>query len=352
MNFFNWNTDNNVEDINIKNIQKIATPQTLKYSIQVSEDNKEFVKQSRNTIKDILERNIKKKIVVIGPCSIHDPESALEYAERLSKIIKENNFPNLFIVMRVYFEKPRTITGWKGLIMDPNLDNSCDIKKGLEISRSLMIKITNLHVPIGLEFLDTISPQYISDLVSWGAIGARTSESQLHRQLASGLSMPIGFKNNTEGNVEVALHSILSARASHTFLGVNNKGMASIVTTKGNKNTHVILRGGKHPNYYDETVNFTCELSRLHHIKPNIMIDCSHGNSLKQSKNQIKVVKYICDYLAKKRYNIIGIMIESNIFQGKQKLNTKEELEYGISITDECVGWPEGVEILKKINSI
>ena len=254
--------------------------------------------------------------------------------------------------MRVYFEKPRTITGWKGLIMDPNLDNSCYIEKGLRLSREIMRDINYKGVPIGCEFLDTISAQYISDLVSWGAIGARTTESQLHRQLASGLSVPIGFKNATSGNIKVAINSILACKEKHTFLGIDDNGIASIVKTKGNPNCHLILRGGIQPNYYSNMVNESVNMCIENNVKPNIFIDCSHGNSQKNYKNQKLVVDSICEQISKGQDNIVGVMIESNIYEGNQKLINKKNLKYGISITDSCISWEESLILLEKLNKL
>ena len=244
--------DNQLENTNIEFLNTITPPKILKESININNSIYKLIKDTRKSISKILNREDNRLIVIIGPCSIHDKQLALDYSQRLSDI--KNNYSNLLIIMRVYFEKPRTITGWKGLIMDPNLDNSCYIEKGLRLSREIMIDINNKDIPIACEFLDTISAQYISDLVSWGAIGARTTESQIHRQLASGLSVPIGFKNTTEGNIDVAINSILSSKESHTFLGIDHFGKASIIKTSGNPNSHLILRGGKKPNYYKENI--------------------------------------------------------------------------------------------------
>jgi 3-deoxy-7-phosphoheptulonate synthase len=339
----------NIENTNIIDIKTISSPHQLKNKIPITSEICNLVTHTRDTIHNILIRKTKKLIVIIGPCSIHDKELALDYSERLSKIKK--NYPNLLIIMRVYFEKPRTITGWKGLIMDPNLDDTCDIEKGLHLSREIMLKINQMGIPIGCEFLDTISAQYISDLVSWGAIGARTTESQLHRQLASGLSVPIGFKNTTEGNIDVAINSVLACKESHTFLGIDNNGIASIVKTKGNSNCHLILRGGKIPNYDTLTINNSIHMCKSKNIIPNIIIDCSHGNSQKKFYNQKIVINSICDQLKLNQENIIGAMIESNIYEGNQILLDKNKLKYGISITDECVSWTESIELLDKLNN-
>ena len=333
----------NIENTNITSIQKISTPDQLKNKIPISRDICGLVTRTRYEIEDILMRRIKRLIVIIGPCSIHDKQVAFDYAQKLSDI--RLRFPNLLLVMRVYFEKPRTIVGWKGLIMDP------DLEKGLELGREIMLEINKKNIPIGCEFLDTISAQYISDLVSWGAIGARTTESQLHRQLASGLSVPIGFKNSTEGNIGVAINSVKACKETHTFLGVNDDGNASIVTTKGNPNCHLILRGGLVPNYHKEDVKNTVDECLQKNILPNIIIDCSHGNSKKKYTNQKKVVDSICNQIKEGETNIIGVMIESNIYEGNQKLVDKNDLRYGVSITDECVSWEESVQLLEKLNN-
>ena len=339
----------NIENTNIKSIQQISTPEQLKIKIPITTNVCRLVTRTRYEIEDVLQRRIKKLIVIIGPCSIHDKEVAFDYAQKLSDI--RLRFPNLLLVMRVYFEKPRTVVGWKGLIMDPDLDNSCNIEKGLELGREIMLEINKKNIPIGCEFLDTISAQYISDLVSWGAIGARTTESQLHRQLASGLSVPIGFKNTTEGNVGVAINSVKACKESHTFLGVNDDGNASIVTTKGNPNCHLILRGGLVPNYHEKDVKHTVDECLQKNILPNIIIDCSHGNSKKKYTNQKKVVDSICNQIKEGETNIVGVMIESNIYEGNQKLVDKNNLRYGVSITDECVSWEESLVLLEKLNN-
>ncbi|MBG30895.1 MAG: 3-deoxy-7-phosphoheptulonate synthase [Opitutae bacterium] len=339
------NVNTNIESINI-----ISSPIALKIAMNITNDISDLIKNTRDAISKILNREDKRLIVIIGPCSIHDKDLALDYAQRLADV--KNKFPNLLIIMRVYFEKPRTITGWKGLIMDPNLDNSCYIEKGLRLSREIMIGINNKGVPIGCEFLDTISAQYISDLVSWGAIGARTTESQLHRQLASGLSTPIGFKNTTSGNIKVAINSILACKEKHTFLGINNEGIASIVKTKGNPNCHLILRGGVNPNYYSNIVNNSVQMCIDNNVIPNIFIDCSHGNSQKNYKNQKVVVDSICEQISKGQDNIVGVMIESNIHEGNQKLINKKNLKYGVSITDSCVSWEESLNLLEKLNKL
>tara|TARA_B110000259_G_scaffold163552_1_gene188968 strand:- start:418 stop:1467 length:1050 start_codon:yes stop_codon:yes gene_type:complete len=343
---------NSIQNTNIEKFDHVYSPYSLINNIidpKYDSDIFDLVKKTRNQISNILNRNITDKfIVIIGPCSIHDKQSALDYAKRLSYIKK--NYPNLLIIMRVYFEKPRTISGWKGLIMDPDLDNTCKVEKGLRLALEIMKEINKLNVPIACEFLDTISAHYISNFVSWGAIGARTTESQIHRQLASGLSMPIGFKNNTEGNIEVAINSILSSRESHTFLGINKFGNVSGIKTTGNQDTHIILRGGKKPNYHKNNITEVINFCVIKNIKPNIIVDCSHGNSQKNYKNQKIVVKSICDQIKNGQQHILGVMIESNINEGNQKLVQQTTLKYGVSITDQCISWEESLILLQQIN--
>jgi 3-deoxy-7-phosphoheptulonate synthase len=334
-------------DININEIKTLPTPQELidKYSIDSTDTL--FIENSRSEINNILLNKTDKLLVVIGPCSIHSLELALDYANNI-KIFQENN-PNLFIIMRVYFEKPRSRHGWKGFIYDPDLDESYNITKGLNLARELLVKLTKLRIPIGCEFLDSISPQYLADLVSWGAIGARTSESQVHRQLASGLSMPIGFKNLTDGDYKKAIDGMLSARYPHHFLGIDYNGKACHVSTKGNSMSHLILRGGLEPNYYQKDIEeITNELIK-ENISTGIIIDCSHGNSQKEYLKQILVSSSINKLLLLNKYKINGVMIESNIFEGNQKLT--KNLKYGISITDACIDIDASHYVLSMLNS-
>lgn len=329
------------ENINIEYYQELIKPRILKKQLPPS--NILF----RLEIMNILDGNDDRLLVIIGPCSIHNPHEALEYAKELSKL-REKYIDKLFIIMRVYFEKPRTTIGWKGLINDPDLDNSCNINKGLYIARELMINISKLNLPIGCEFLDTISPKFICDLVSWGAIGARTTESQCHRQLASGLSMPIGFKNSTNGNINKAIDAIISCKNEHTFLGINNNSNSSIIKTKGNKHGHIILRGGDNMTNYDEDSVLNCYNSmKIKNIKPNIIIDCSHGNSQKDYRKQPLVIENICGQLKKNKKYIKGVMIESNINEGKQNINGK--LKYGVSITDSCISLETTREVIENL---
>jgi 3-deoxy-7-phosphoheptulonate synthase len=317
------------ENTNIEYYQELIKPKILKE--QLPSSNILF----RKEIMNILDGNDDRLLVVIGPCSIHNPDEALEYAKELA-VLRKSFIDKLFIIMRVYFEKPRTTIGWKGLINDPDLDNSCNINKGLYLARELMIKISKLDLPIGCEFLDTISPKFTCDLVSWGAIGARTTESQCHRQLASGLSMPIGFKNSTNGNINKAIDAIISCKNEHTFLGIDQNNIPSIIKTKGNKYGHIILRGGDNMTNYDEESVLNCYTEmKSKNITPNIMIDCSHGNSQKDYKKQPFVIENVCNQLRKNKKYIKGVMIESNINEGKQEISNN--LKYGVSITDSCI---------------
>jgi len=331
---------------NISQIKPIISPDELITKYQPMFEDKEFINQSRKQIEDILQNKDKRLIVIVGPCSIHDYDSAIEYAKLLKHQIIKN--PNLFIVMRVYFEKPRSRVGWKGFIYDPDLNDTFDINKGLTLARKLLLEITNLRIPIGCEFLDTITPQYLSDLVSWGAIGARTSESQIHRQLASGLSMPIGFKNLTSGDHEKAIDGIMSAMYPHNFLAIDNTGVASQVITKGNQNSHLILRGGDQPNYYEEDLQKIMKTLEKEKIKTGYIVDCSHGNSQKEYNRQLLVALYLNRLRHLNKYPIRGIMLESNINKGNQKISTN--MKKGVSVTDACIDFDTTVSLLSRLN--
>ena len=292
-------------------------------------------------------------LVIMGPCSIHDPAAALDYARRL-KVEREKYAGTLEIVMRVYFEKPRTTVGWKGLINDPYLDESFRIDEGLRIARQLLIDINRMGLPAGSEFLDVISPQYIGDLISWGAIGARTTESQVHRELASGLSAPIGFKNGTDGNIRIATDAIQAAARGHHFLSVHKNGQVAIVQTKGNKDCHVILRGGKAPNYDAASVAAACKDLEAAKLPPKLMVDCSHANSSKQHQKQIDVARDIADQIAGGSHSVFGLMVESHLKAGAQKFTAGKDaisaLEYGQSITDACLGWDDSTQVLELLS--
>ncbi|WP_414709464.1 3-deoxy-7-phosphoheptulonate synthase [Ramlibacter sp.] len=307
---------------------------------------------TRRAIHNIMSGKDDRLLVVMGPCSIHDPDAAHEYARRL-KAEREKYAGTLEIVMRVYFEKPRTTVGWKGLINDPYLDESFRIDEGLRIARQLLIEINRLGLPAGSEFLDVISPQYIGDLISWGAIGARTTESQVHRELASGLSAPIGFKNGTDGNIRIATDAIQAAARGHHFLSVHKNGQVAIVQTNGNKDCHVILRGGKTPNYDADSVAAACRELEAAKLNPKLMVDCSHANSSKQHERQVEVARDIAGQIAGGSRSVFGLMVESHLVGGAQKFTPGKDdpqaLQYGKSITDACIGWSESGEVLENL---
>lgn len=287
-------------------------------------------------------------LAVVGPCSIHDPEAALEYAAKLKEVAKQIE-KDVFVIMRVYFEKPRTTVGWKGLINDPALDDSFDINRGLRVARGLLLDLANMGIPSGTEFLDTISPQYIADLIAWGAIGARTTESQIHRELASGLSMPVGFKNGTGGSIQIALDAIQSSSRPHHFLSVTKQGVSAIVSTAGNDSCHLILRGGKSgPNYEKPEIEAAAAMLREQNLPASVMVDCSHGNSLKDYRNQPLVARNLANQIAAGSKEITSVMIESNLVEGNQKLaKDLSTLTRGQSVTDACIGWDDTVETLE-----
>jgi 3-deoxy-7-phosphoheptulonate synthase len=308
----------------------------------------QLVAETRRGIREILRGGSDRLLVIIGPCSIHDPQAAVEYATRLAAE-RRRHAGELEIVMRVYFEKPRTTVGWKGLINDPYLDESFRINEGLRIARDLLVRINMAGVPAGSEFLDVISPQYIGDLVSWGAIGARTTESQVHRELASGLSAPIGFKNGTDGNVRIAVDAILAAGKQHHFLSVHKSGHVAIVETKGNDDCHVILRGGVHPNYDAESVGAVCATLAAAGLPQRVLIDCSHANSRKDYLRQTEVADDIGRQIAGGERRIVGLMVESHLQAGRQDLVAGQPLEYGKSITDPCLGWDDSARLLERL---
>ncbi|EGG05476.1 uncharacterized protein MELLADRAFT_88012 [Melampsora larici-populina 98AG31] len=339
------------EDLRVDGYDPLISPLLLKSEIPPSHRSKAIVGRSRQACADVISGKDHRLIVVVGPCSIHDTEQALQYAKLLLSEVK--NFPDLVIIMRSYFEKPRTTVGWKGLINDPDLDGSFKINKGMRKARELLNTLTDMGMPVGVELLDTISPQFLSDLISWGAIGARTTESQLHRELASGTSHPIGFKNGTQGDLQVAIDAIRAAACPHSFLGVNDQGLASIVKTSGNPDVHVILRGGKVPNYEAQFVKEARDqlVKARPAFHPAIMIDCSHGNSQKDHRNQIKVVNKICEQLIDGDQSISGVMIESHINEGRQDVPIEgpSALKPGVSITDACVNFETTVQMLTQL---
>lgn len=341
-----------IENTNISSIDQIITPIQLKEQSPVDQQTIEQICRWRLEIDDIVQGRNNRLLVIMGPCSIHDTESALEYANQI-KEFRTNFQDKIFIVMRVYFEKPRTTIGWKGLINDPNLDGTYDINKGLFEARNLLLQINQLGVPTGCEFLDVFTPQYYADLVSWGAIGARTTESQVHRELASGLSMTLGFKNGTDGSIDIAAEAIQSASSPHVFLGIDESGQAAIVKTSGNKSLQLILRGSQTgPNFDHVSVANVNKLLLSKNIKTKIMVDCSHGNSGKKFKNQPLVLESVMNQIENGETNICGLMIESHINEGAQKHhveNGKEGLIYGTSITDECINLDTALKMLQRI---
>jgi 3-deoxy-7-phosphoheptulonate synthase len=342
------------DDQRIKDITVLPPPEHLIRFFPIRGTPAEaLISQTRRTIHDIMDGKDDRLVVVMGPCSIHDPAAALEYARRL-KEARTKYSDTLEVVMRVYFEKPRTTVGWKGLINDPYLDESYRIDEGLRIARQLLIEINRLGLPAGSEFLDVISPQYIGDLISWGAIGARTTESQVHRELASGLSAPIGFKNGTDGNIKIATDAIQAAARGHHFLSVHKNGQVAIVQTNGNRDCHVILRGGKAPNYDAASVEAACRELEAAKLPPTLMVDCSHANSSKQHERQVVVAQDIAGQIASGSRNIFGVMVESHLVGGAQKFTPGKDdpqaLEYGKSITDACIGWPESLDVLGSLS--
>lgn len=334
-------------DINIEFSRVLMSPTQVKKQLPLTESAAKTVLEGRQSIQNILDGKDSRKFIVVGPCSIHDIQAAEEYALKLKELADQVK-DKLLIIMRAYFEKPRTIMGWKGLINDPDLNGSFNMQKGLLTARSLLIKISELGLPAATEALDPVTPQYLSDLISWSAIGARTIESQTHREMTSGMSMPVGFKNSTDGNIQVALNAIQSSRVPHHFLGVNQTGQISNFKTRGNPYGHIILRGGSgQPNFHAETVTKVEEQLKQLNLPQKIVIDCSHGNSHKNHKLQASVLENILQQIADGNQSIIGVMLESNLYEGNQKItNDLKELKYGVSVTDKCIDWEETREII------
>lgn len=335
-------------NLNIHEVTPIIAPSDLKQVFPLTVENAEFVASSREKIKTILHGQDSRLMVVVGPCSIHDPSAALDYAKRLAVLAKEVE-EQLLIVMRVYFEKPRTTIGWKGLINDPDLDGSHRISKGLGAARQLFCAITDLNLPIASEMLDPITPQYLSDMISWGAIGARTTESQTHREMASGLSFPVGFKNGTDGGLKVATDAMSAALHEHSFLGINYEGRTSIVHTRGNPDVHIVLRGGNDgPNYQPQAIAETTALLEKNNLPLSIMVDCSHANSNKDHTRQDAVLNDVIDQILAGNRAINSVMLESNLEAGNQAITEdRRNLKYGVSITDKCIDWPTTEQMLK-----
>ncbi len=329
---------NAFENLNVLAQQALLPPSALHDGVPASERATHTVSAARATVADILKGQDQRLLVVVGPCSIHDIAAAMDYAHQLKALANELQ-DQLFIVMRVYFEKPRTTVGWKGLINDPRMDDTFRIEEGLHIARKLLVDLNHMGLPCGTEALDPITPQYLGDLIAWSAIGARTTESQTHREMASGLSSPVGFKNGTDGNLEVAINAMLSAAQPHTFLGINGEGQVALTQTRGNAFGHLILRGGSQPNYDSVAVaEAQAELTKAK-LPVNIVVDCSHGNSRKNHALQSLVLKDVVGQIVDGNHAIKGVMLESNLFEGNQKLGALENLKYGVSITDACLGW-------------
>lgn len=341
-----------VHNTNVASQDILPTPEALRASVPLTDELAAAVLASRQTVCDILDRKDHRFLVVVGPCSIHDPEAALDYAERLQALSEELS-DTLYIVMRVYFEKPRTTVGWKGLINDPYLDDSFQIEDGLLIARKLLTRIVEIGLPVSTEALDPISPQYIQDLISWSAIGARTTESQTHREMASGLSSAVGFKNGTDGGLTVAINALRSASSPHRFLGINSQGQVSVFTTRGNSYGHVVLRGGSAgPNYDSVNIKLCEEALASAKLPANIMVDCSHANTNKDPSLQPLVAANVADQVVAGNQSIIGLMIESNIKAGNQSIsNGAEGLEYGVSITDGCIDWQTTEDCLRSLSA-
>jgi 3-deoxy-7-phosphoheptulonate synthase len=335
------------DDVRIEGLRPLMPPAILMEEIHPGEEGIGRITEARKQISDIVHGEDDRLVVVVGPCSIHDPQAALDYAKRL-KALRDQHADDLLIVMRTYFEKPRTTVGWKGLINDPNLDGSFDINHGLRVARGLLSSLAELDLPAGTEFLDPISPQFVADLVSWGAIGARTTESQVHRELASGLSMPVGFKNGTRGTVKIAVEAVKAARNPHHFLSVTKQGLTAIVATKGNLDCHVILRGGAgKPNYQPEHIAETVDMLKGAGLEGRLMVDCSHANSGKDHEKQAGVAMAIGEQIAQGGTGAFGVMLESFLVGGRQDSDPGAELTYGQSITDACMSWDVTVPVIE-----
>ncbi|MBI1368953.1 MAG: 3-deoxy-7-phosphoheptulonate synthase [Planctomycetes bacterium] len=340
------------QDLHVQSTTPLISPAELDKKIELTEDVRQTVLESRDAIKQVLLGQDPRLIAIVGPCSIHDEKAALEYAGRLAEVQREVA-STMLIVMRVYFEKPRTTVGWKGLIYDPHLDDSFDINAGLHAARRILLAVNKLGLPAATEFLDPIVPQYIDDLVSWAAIGARTTESQTHRQMASGLSMPVGYKNSTTGELQVAIDAMISARSPHAFLGIDHHGRSCIVQTTGNKWGHVILRGGPgQPNYEPAAVAAAAARLQKAGLSPTLMVDCSHANSGKKFERQEVVFNSVIAQRTAGNAQIIGLMLESNLFEGRQELCPDlAKMRYGVSVTDECLGWEKTAELLRSAHA-
>lgn len=335
------------QNLNVVEAIRLPTPRALKSELPMIQPSNDTTVQGREEVKAILQRKDPRLLMIVGPCSIHDAKGALEYAQKLAKL--RNELKDQFVIlMRVYFEKPRTTRGWKGLINDPCLDDSCDIASGIRLARKLLLDITSLGLPTATEFLDPIIPQYTADLISWAAIGARTTESQTHRELSSGLSMPVGFKNGTDGSLQVAIDAMHSAMGSHSFLGIDQDGVTSIIRTRGNPWGHVVLRGGRErPNYDPASIEEAIARLKKENLPDILMVDCSHANSGKKHTQQEEVLRSVVEQRRAGNASLIGIMLESYLNEGNQKMGKLGDLKYGVSITDECIGWDTTERLLR-----
>ena len=335
------------QNLRIAEFAPLVTPRQLEEELAPTEDIRQMVQATRAAISAMIHGQDKHRlVVVVGPCSIHDPAATFAYAERLKKVAAATQ-EHLLVVMRTYFEKPRTVVGWKGLVSDPHLDGSCEISDGLTLARKVLLRIAALGLPCATEFLDTVVPHYLSDMVSWAAIGARTTESQVHRQMASGLSMPVGFKNSTDGALQNAINAMLSARHAHAFLGINSDGISSVVKTLGNQDAHIVLRGGSSgTNYHPEDIAIAAKAVGDEGLARGVMVDCSHDNSGKDHTKQGSVFSEVVQNFASGQRAILGVMIESNLHAGKQTWMQGVPLKYGVSITDSCIGWEETEQML------
>ena len=340
------------DNLNIKQFRSLIIPKKLKDEFSETDHVAQLVADSRNIIQDILTNQDERRMVIVGPCSLHDCKATLEYAEKLRRL-QDDVSNRILIIMRAYVEKPRTILGWKGMIYDPHLDNSYDIEEGLRQARRLLLSIAEIGLPTATEFLDPIVPQYLADLVSWAAIGARTTESQIHRQMASGLSMPIGFKNSRDGNLTPAIDAVKAASSAHSFMGIDRNGQVVIAETRGNKYGHLVMRGGSGlPNYGSEYVAFANVLLRKAGVATGVVIDCSHANSQKNYKQQRLVFLDVAEQIRQGNRLIVGVMLESFLNEGRQSFGKPDNLKYGVSLTDSCIGWEETEELIRHISKI
>jgi 3-deoxy-7-phosphoheptulonate synthase len=340
-----------LDDVRIRDVRPLISPALLQYELPVDETTLAFIERSRAQVADVVHGRDPRLLAVVGPCSIHDHAQAMEYARRLHALAAELK-DDLLVVMRVYFEKPRTTVGWKGYINDPRLDGSFRINEGLRLARELLLEIAQLGLPAGTEFLDLLSPQYISDLVTWGAIGARTTESPSHRQLASGLSCTVGFKNGTDGSVQMAADACIACRSPHAFLGMTKMGVGAVFETEGNEDCHIILRGGSRgPNYEPQDIEAACAILRKAGTTERVMVDCSHANSAKDWRRQPWVAREVARQMRSGEQRIMGVMIESHLREGRQDLKPGVALAHGVSITDGCVGWESTEEVLRELAS-